>query len=179
MILFARQVFFFFFFSFLGWGWVHFVHRPITGLFCQPRMIDDECATVTGLKISKGNWSTLIKPASVSLSSPQIIHNLTWARIRVSARWEVGDYPPKSWHGQTISVTSLYFKMRSSYWADSIKYPKWFSRVWKERESCVSAYCLFQRAWQIEQVTQSRWTRFFCYLFHNDSAFLAKSFKRS
>jgi hypothetical protein len=33
------------FFSFLGvgWDWVHLVHRPLTGLMYQPRMLGDEC----------------------------------------------------------------------------------------------------------------------------------------
>jgi hypothetical protein len=48
------------FFKFLrvGWDWVHLVRRPLFGLLYQPRMIDDECATVGGIRIGRANRST-------------------------------------------------------------------------------------------------------------------------
>jgi hypothetical protein len=75
------------FFKFLvvGWDWVHFVRRPLIGLLYQPRMTDDECGTVGGMRIGRGNRSTRRKSAPVPLSPPQIPHDLTWARIRAAA----------------------------------------------------------------------------------------------
>jgi hypothetical protein len=38
-----------------------------TGLLCHPRMIDDECEAVGGMRIGRGNRSTRRKPAPVPL----------------------------------------------------------------------------------------------------------------
>jgi hypothetical protein len=60
-------------FNFLGWGdtEVHLVHRPLSGLLYQPRMIeDDECGAVGGMRIGKGKRGTRIKPALVPLYPP-------------------------------------------------------------------------------------------------------------
>jgi hypothetical protein len=44
-----------FLFSFLGWGeTAHLVRRPLIGLLYQPRMIDDECGAVGGMRIGRG-----------------------------------------------------------------------------------------------------------------------------
>jgi hypothetical protein len=61
------------------------VRRPLIGLLYQPRMIDDECEAVGGMKIGRGNRSTWRKLASVPLCPPQILHDPTWARIRAAA----------------------------------------------------------------------------------------------
>jgi hypothetical protein len=77
-----------FFFQFLGvgWDWFYFVHRPLFGLLYQPRMIDDdECESVAGIRIGRGNRSTRRKPAPAPLCPPQIPHNLTWAWTRAAA----------------------------------------------------------------------------------------------
>jgi hypothetical protein len=55
------------------------------GLLYQPRMIDDDCGAVGGMRIGRGNRSTRRKPASVSLCPPQIPHDLTWDRTRGAA----------------------------------------------------------------------------------------------
>jgi hypothetical protein len=47
-------------------------------------MDDDECGAVGGM-IGRGNWSTWRKPATMSLCSPQIPHDLTSARTRAAA----------------------------------------------------------------------------------------------
>jgi hypothetical protein len=75
------------FFKFLGvgWDWVHLVRRAIFGLVYQPRMIDDECGVVGGMKIWRGNRSTQRKSAPVPLCPPQIPHDLTWDRTRAPA----------------------------------------------------------------------------------------------
>jgi hypothetical protein len=40
------------FFSFLRWGeTVHLVSRQLTNLLYQPRMIDDECGGIGGMRI--------------------------------------------------------------------------------------------------------------------------------
>jgi hypothetical protein len=44
----------------------------------QPRMIDDECGVVGGMRIGRGNRSTRRKPAPVPLCPPQMPHDLTW-----------------------------------------------------------------------------------------------------
>jgi hypothetical protein len=62
----------------------HLVRRPLFYLWYQPRMIDDECGAVGGMRISRGNWSTQRKPAAVPLCPPQIIHYLTWARTQTA-----------------------------------------------------------------------------------------------
>jgi hypothetical protein len=61
------------------------VRLPLTGLLYQPRMIDDDCGAVGGMKIGRGNRSTRIKPAPVPLCPPQIPHELTWARTWAAA----------------------------------------------------------------------------------------------
>jgi hypothetical protein len=82
-----------FFFSFLGWGWdwVRLVRRPLTGLLYQPRMIDDECGAIGGMRIGRGNQSTRKKPAAVSLCLPQIPLNLTRAAAVGSQRLTAWD----------------------------------------------------------------------------------------
>jgi hypothetical protein len=84
----SREVYHRFFFSwFLGvrWDWIYLVRRPLIGLFYHPRMIDDECEAVSGMRIVRGNRSTRRKPAPVPLSRPQITQDLTWARTRTAA----------------------------------------------------------------------------------------------
>jgi hypothetical protein len=61
------------------------VRWPLTGLLYQLWMIDDECGTVSEMRIIRGNRSTRRKPAPVSLLPPQIPHVLTWARTRAAA----------------------------------------------------------------------------------------------
>jgi hypothetical protein len=57
----------------------------ITGLLYQPQMIGDgSCETVSGMKIVRGNLSTLRKPAPATLCSPQIPHDQTRARTRAA-----------------------------------------------------------------------------------------------
>jgi hypothetical protein len=56
-----------------------------TGLLYQPRMVDDECGAVGGMRIGRGNQSTGRKLAPVPLSPPQIPHDVTWARKRAAA----------------------------------------------------------------------------------------------
>jgi hypothetical protein len=67
------------------WDWVHLARRPLTGLFYQPRMIDDESGAVGGMRIGRGNRSTRRKSASVPLYPPQIPHDLIWARTVAAA----------------------------------------------------------------------------------------------
>jgi hypothetical protein len=56
-----------------------------TGLFYEPRMIDDdECGAVGGMRIDRENRSTRRKPVPVPHCPPQIPHDLTWARTRIA-----------------------------------------------------------------------------------------------
>jgi hypothetical protein len=64
---------------------VHLALRPLFDLVYQPRMIDDyECDAVDG-RSGRGNLNTRRKPASVPLCSPQVPHDLTWARTWAAA----------------------------------------------------------------------------------------------
>jgi hypothetical protein len=61
-------------------------------------MIDDECGTVGGMKIGRGNQSTGRKPAPVPLCPPQIPHDLTDQTLDTAVgSWR---YPPELYHGQ-------------------------------------------------------------------------------
>jgi hypothetical protein len=65
----------------IPWGGVsRLARRPLIGLLYQPRMADDECGAVSGMRAGRGNRSTWSKLAPVPLCSPQIPHYLTWAR---------------------------------------------------------------------------------------------------
>jgi hypothetical protein len=74
-----------FFIFLMGWDWVHSVLRPLIGLLYQPRMIDDECGAVGGMRIGRGNRSTGRKPAPAPLCPLQIPRDLAWDRIRAAA----------------------------------------------------------------------------------------------
>jgi hypothetical protein len=58
----------------------------LSPLYCDhywsivPAPDDGDCGAVSGMKIGRRNRSTRRKPASVPLCSPQIPHDLTWAR---------------------------------------------------------------------------------------------------
>jgi hypothetical protein len=57
-----------------------------TGLFYQPRMIDDgDCGAFGGMKYGRGNRSTRRKPAPAPLCPPQIPHDQTRVRPRTVA----------------------------------------------------------------------------------------------
>jgi hypothetical protein len=56
----------------------------ITDPFYQPRMIDDYCGAVGGMRIGRGNRSTRRKPTPAPLCAPQIPHDVTCARIRAA-----------------------------------------------------------------------------------------------
>jgi hypothetical protein len=58
---------------------------PLAELLYQPRMIDDECGAVSGMRIGRGNRSTKKKPVPDPTS-----HDLTWAWtwvVAVGSRW--------------------------------------------------------------------------------------------
>jgi hypothetical protein len=62
------------------------VRPPLTCLFYQPRMIDDdECEAVGGMRIGRGNRSTRRKPAPAPLRPRQIPYDLTWAQSQAAA----------------------------------------------------------------------------------------------
>jgi hypothetical protein len=59
----------------------------ITGLLHQRRMIDDdECETIGGMRIGRGNQSTRRKSAPEPLCPQQIPHDLSWAAEMRSRR---------------------------------------------------------------------------------------------
>jgi hypothetical protein len=98
---------FFFQFPGVGWDWVHLVRRSLIGLLHKPRMIDDgECGAVGGIRIGRGNLSTLRKPAPLPLCPPLIPHDMTWARTQPSA---VGSHSeqPELWHSLIWGFVSV------------------------------------------------------------------------
>jgi hypothetical protein len=109
-----------------GWDWVHSVLQPLTGLLYQPQTIYDECGAVSGMRVGRGNWSTLIKPALLPLCPPKIPHYLTWARTwaavvgsqqltaRAMARLLIGVFYPQGKSGWGVKLTThLYLVPRS------------------------------------------------------------------
>jgi hypothetical protein len=57
-----------------------------TRLLHQPQMIDDsDCGAIGGINIGRGNRSTLSKPTLAPLCLPQIPHDKTRTRTRVTA----------------------------------------------------------------------------------------------
>jgi hypothetical protein len=80
-----------FFCTFLGWGETEptwYIRRPLSDLFYQPRMIDDdECGAVGGIRIGRGNRNTRREPAPVPLCPPQIPHDLTWVQAQAAVVW--------------------------------------------------------------------------------------------
>jgi hypothetical protein len=68
----------------VGWDWVHLERRPLIGLLYQPRMIDDECGAVGGMRIGRGNRSTRRKPTPLPLCRPPKLHHVTWTRTRAA-----------------------------------------------------------------------------------------------
>jgi hypothetical protein len=48
------------------------VRLPLTGLFYQPCMIDEEYGDVDGMSIGRGNRNTRRKPAPAPICPPQI-----------------------------------------------------------------------------------------------------------
>jgi hypothetical protein len=78
-----------------GLDWVYLVRLPQIGLrvLYQPGMIDDdECGAFGGMRIGKGNRSTLRKPAPVPLRPPQI--PMTWPDL---------GWNPGCWGGKTAT----------------------------------------------------------------------------
>jgi hypothetical protein len=64
-------------------GWVETESTwPLIGLFYQPRMIDDECGAVDGIRIGRGNRNTRRKPAPVPFGPPLV---LWWYMVHISA----------------------------------------------------------------------------------------------
>jgi hypothetical protein len=51
---------------------------------------DDECESVGGMRIGKGNQSDRREPAPAPLCPPQIPHDLTLARTRAANRLSYG-----------------------------------------------------------------------------------------
>jgi hypothetical protein len=81
-------IYFFVFIYLFFFYWVRLEstwYLPLTGLLYQPWVIGDECGTVGGMRIGRGNRSTCRKPAPVPLCPPQITHDLTWALTQAGA----------------------------------------------------------------------------------------------
>jgi hypothetical protein len=75
-----------------GWGWVHSVRRPLTGLLYQSWMIDDdECGAISVVRIGRGNRSTRRKPALVYHFVNHKSH-MAWRGIEPGPpQWEADD----------------------------------------------------------------------------------------
>jgi hypothetical protein len=74
------------FFIISGMGLSPLGTAATSGLLYKPQMMDEgDCGAVGGMKIGRGNQSTLRKPAPVPLCPPQIPHDQTQARTRAAA----------------------------------------------------------------------------------------------
>lgn len=69
----------FYSFNWVEWNWIP-VSTIVTVWPIAPASDanDDECATVSGMVIDKGNWNTRRTPAPVPFCLPHIPHNLIW-----------------------------------------------------------------------------------------------------
>jgi hypothetical protein len=74
-------------FYFFFWGGTKSLGTAATsGLLHKAQMIDEsDCGATGGMKIGRGNRSTLRKPAPAPLCPPQIPHDQTRARTRAAA----------------------------------------------------------------------------------------------
>jgi hypothetical protein len=76
-------------FFLVSWGWVRLspLGTSATNWPIVPArmMDDDECGSVDGIRIGRGNRNTRRKSSPVPLCPPQIRHDLTWARTRAAA----------------------------------------------------------------------------------------------
>jgi hypothetical protein len=104
----------------MEWDWVHLVRRPLSGLLYQAWMID-ECGTVGGMRIGKGNRSTGRKPAPEPLFSPQIPHDLNWDRTlasSVGSRWLTAWVMARSSSLQTSFVSFIMRMLEACFSTD-------------------------------------------------------------
>jgi hypothetical protein len=95
------------------WHWVHLVRLPLTGLLCQPHMIDgdDECGAVGGMRTVRRNRNTRRIYVPLPLCPPQIPHDLTRARTRATAvgsRWLTAWAMARPKRGVTESLLCLF-----------------------------------------------------------------------
>jgi hypothetical protein len=76
-----------FFFIVSGVGLSPLGTAATTGLLYQPQIVGDgDCGEIGGMKIGRGNRSTLRKPAPAPLCPPQIPHDQTQAAAVGSRR---------------------------------------------------------------------------------------------
>jgi hypothetical protein len=100
-------------FSYVVWDWVYLVRRPLFGLMYQSRLIyNTEHGAVGGIRIGRGKWSTLSKPASVPLCLPRIPHDLNWDRNQ----WGTDVYWPELWHGLFQTIINRIYIRKNSTW---------------------------------------------------------------
>jgi hypothetical protein len=81
------QASYFYYYYYPYWGETESTGTAATtGLLYQPQMIDDgDCGAIGGIKIGGGNRSTRRKPAPVPYCPPQIPHDQTQTRTKVTA----------------------------------------------------------------------------------------------
>jgi hypothetical protein len=137
-------------FSFLGmgWDWVHLARRPLTGLFYQPRMMDDECRAVGGMRIARGNRSTRRKSAPMSLCPPQNPHDLGSNRGRrcgkpVTNRLSYGKALFLCLLSQLLEIMTLCHSTRSVAFIRLIRLLwNWCTNCNAEMLWCVGLHCI-------------------------------------
>jgi hypothetical protein len=92
----------------VGWDWVYLVRRPLFGLLCQPRMVDDgHCGAISGMRTGSKDRSTRRTPAPVPLYPPQVPHEWPVLKIRAAAVWS----RPELLHGVRRPLT-----LRLGFW---------------------------------------------------------------
>jgi hypothetical protein len=83
----SLHIYIIFLFFYYCWGGTKSLGTAATsGLLYKPQMIaEGDCGAIGGMKVGRGNRSTLRKPAPEPLCPPQIPHVQTQARTRATA----------------------------------------------------------------------------------------------
>jgi hypothetical protein len=102
----------------LLWDWVHSVRRSTFGPFYQHRMMDNDECGAAGEMFARGNQSTWRETTTVPLCPPQIPHDLTRARTRVTNRTASGN-------PHTEAHLRVHFKLKWSFTSALLSYKPW------------------------------------------------------
>jgi hypothetical protein len=87
---------------------------------------DDECGVVGGMRIGRGNRSTRRKPAPAKLCTPQIPHELTWARTPPAA---VGSLSYGTAYNSMTVTIGIYLELCSCSASQQIARTLWNPKV--------------------------------------------------
>jgi hypothetical protein len=115
-------------FFLMGWDWVHSVRRPLIGLLYQPRIINDKCGAIGGMRIGRGNRSTRRKPAQchfvhhkshmtwpgLQLQPPQYSNSIPASQTQSVRHYRTYNSPARFTGHARLSDRTLVFSLRYS-----------------------------------------------------------------